>query len=175
MGDSLERYIIENREQFDQEEPSDELWQRIQKKRSNHQDRWSMLWKIAAMLFMVSTVILMVERNLGDTSSVDGMEPIMTEFSNVEDYYIKMIAEKKVELSKLASNDLKRGFLIEIERLDEQYEQLKMTYEKQNASEMVTDAMISNLKMRIEILNKQLEILKELKRQKEDETNTFEI
>ncbi len=174
MGDSLERFIVNNREAFDDLEPTAEVWQKIRKKRSYKDKVVNVLWRVAAVVLLVSTVLLILER--GNDQERGAQERGLTdEFSKVEDYYTSLIIHKKQEILNSKNPSLRRGFLIEIERLDEQYEKLKETYLEQNAGDMLTDAMINNLKLRIQILNKQLEILNQMNKDQENEKSYSEI
>ncbi|WP_421869921.1 hypothetical protein [Marinoscillum sp.] len=168
MGDQLERFIQTNREEFDSELPSENVWRSIHQGQTKA-GRWLGLWKVAAVVLLMSTVYLVVERQLDSTSSRD--VAIDSEFKQVEQYYTQLISQKKSEISTYGQTNLSREFILEIERLDQLYAQLKQTYARQNSSDLISDMMIKNLQLRIEILNKQVQILKELKN-KENETNT---
>lgn len=166
MDDRIEHFIAANRSAFDDEEPSEKVWQHIARKRQKNS--WGVLWKIAAVVFLISTTYLIAERNF-DTSADEGQSEQLSEFTQVESYYTMLIAEKKTEISNMADGELKREFLLEIEQLDEQYGQLKQTYKNQHSGDLLMDAMINNLRLRIDILNQQLEILKKLKQQTDEE------
>lgn len=173
MSDRLEKYVMENRAMFDTEEPGDEVWKVIhQKIRRNPFER---IWKVAAVLLLFSTVYLIIDRNLPEETPSGETLADTIEFSQVEDYYTKLIAEKKAEITKYNKTKLKRSFLVEIERLDRMYEELKITYSKQNSTDMLIDAMISNLKLRIDILNQQLKILKKLNAAKDENEPSITI
>lgn len=167
MGDQLERFIQDNRQEFDSDQPSDQVWQGIQQK-SIKKDKWLGLWKVASVVLLISTVYLILDKRERDSgNNTVAME---TEFQQAEKYYTQMIAHKKQEIAASGQSELSREFLVEIERLDQMYAQLKETYKSQNSSELISDMMIKNLQMRIEILNKQMKILNDLKNQ-ENETN----
>lgn len=172
MGDQLERFIINHREEFDTDEPLGDVWGHIQRKNQTSQ-KWTGLWKAAAVVFLISTIFLIVEKKMSE--SVLTESAMSGEFVQVEDYYTELIGQKKQEIAAYGENELGREFLIEIERLDKMYASLKQTYMSQNSSEVITDMMIQNLQLRIEILNKQVKILNELKRQENESTNDMEI
>lgn len=160
MGDELEKFVKENRTSFDTEMPDEQVWARIH--RQVHRKRpVELFWRIAAVLLLMSTVYLAVDRNIKNRSTEEVTEQ-GTEFGQVERYYSTLIAEKKAEIARFDRGNLKRSFLVEIERLDQLYDELKDTYKNQHAGDILVDAMISNLKLRIDILNQQLKILKKL-------------
>lgn len=166
MGDQFERFITENRELFETEVPSDMLWGKIHN-RSKKKD-YSIYWKVAAIIMMVSTLILLIDRNFRDVESSEMAQVEISEFQTVEQYYNQMIAERKVELLNTSNTQLRKEFLTELDLLDQKYQELKKTYLNQNSSEMLTDAMINNLRIRLELLNQQLRILQNLKEHKNE-------
>lgn len=171
MGDRLEQFVMKNREEFDRDEPSDKVWQNIRKK-SRSGDQWIFAWKTAAVLLLISTLYLVLERKM-DLETEDSEMVLTSEFDQVESYYTTLISQRRQEISQYSKGSLERDFLMEIDRLDQMYAQLKRTYQNQNSSDIVTDAMISNLQLRMNILNKQLEILKELKQQEDERDSTI--
>lgn len=173
MGDQLEQFVSKNRESFDSEGPSDKVWGAIASRK--RRKPLVHLWKVAAILFLISTVYLIVERAGFRVDSPDGVPAELTEFARVETYYTQLIAQKKMEVTKLAGSDLERDFLKEIETLDEMYTELKQTYMEQNSTDLLTDAMINNLQLRIEILNQQLAILIQLKQQQDGKVSISQI
>ena len=167
MGDQLEKFIINHRDGFDNIEPSDELWSKIDHKLERKSFNMAVVWKVAAVLFLVSTIVLLVDR-----SGQEGHQgPLLSqEFVEAEDYYVMMINERKQLIAEQLSPEQEEIFLTEINELDAMYIELKKTYQTNASSERVVDAMINNLQLRLEILNRQLEILKQMKGQNQ-ETN----
>lgn len=176
MDNSLEKFIRTNRAAFDDQDPSEEVWSRISAQRQSKGTGWQgLFWKVAAVLLLLSTSYLIIDKNLSSSDQAINPNRQNSDFAQVEIYYSSIITNKKQELVKVADPTLRRSFLMELERLDEQYDQLKKTYHKQQASDMLTDAMINNLKIRIEILNKQLRILSEMQNLQENEKTISEI
>ncbi len=174
MGDRLEKFIENHREEFDVEVPSDLIWDKIRKQSKSHTSGRSQYWKIAAVFFLISTLALLIDR-VGFNGSKDNSTTAFTsDFRQVESYYVGMIEEKRNEVLTQSDTQLSRSFLKEIEELDEVYSQLKEVAKLNNPGTTMTDAMINNLQMRIEILNKQLAILKSLRNEK-DEISNIEI
>lgn len=166
MGDQFERFISENRDLFDQEEPGEMLWAQIHS-RTKKRD-YSVYWKVAAVILMVSTLALLWDRSFHTASAIENEQAELGEFETVEQYYNQMITERKVELLNTSNTQLRNEFLAELDMLDQRYQDLKKTYLNQNSSEMLTDAMINNLQIRLELLNQQLRILQSLKEQKNE-------
>ncbi|MFT4833586.1 MAG: hypothetical protein ACI83W_000461 [Marinoscillum sp.] len=174
MGDRLEKFVEKHREEFDVELPSEVLWDKIRKQSNPYTFGKSQYWKIAAVFFLISTLALLIDR-VGFNLSEDNSSTAFTaDFRQVESYYVGMIEAKRNEVLSQSDTQLSRSFLKEIEQLDVVYSELKEVAKLNNPGTTMTDAMINNLQMRIEILNKQLAILKSLKNEK-DEVSNIEI
>lgn len=173
MGDKLERFVLENRDQFDDEMPSAQVWVNIAKKKQKKPVL--IYWKVAAILLMISTLYLIVDRHFGDEGAVQMSVNESPEFQSVESYYVQLISQKRKQISTSQDARLKHEFLAELELLDHKYNELKQTYQYQNSSEILTDALINNLKLRLDLLNQQLNILEALQNQKGNEIPTSEI
>ncbi len=92
---------------------------------------------------------------------------IAPELAEVEAYYVSQIREKKSQLSdydlKVLGLDGQQEIDAELARLDKSYLQLKkQLYTNPNTDEIMS-AMIQNLQLRIGVLNRQLEVLQNLK------------
>lgn len=170
MGDQFEKFIINNRNQFDDQEPSLDLWNKIEKEVTPKSFSFSLVWKVAAVLFLISTIVLLVDR----TNEPIGAE-LSQEFIQAEDYYITMINQRKLVIKEQLTPDQEQLFLDEINQLDDIYLDLKKTYQSNASNERVVDAMINNLQLRLDILNKQLEILENIKNNKNEKDNTIQI
>ncbi|MFY0605389.1 MAG: hypothetical protein JXR10_01660 [Cyclobacteriaceae bacterium] len=175
MGDSLERFVSENREEFDADVPSREIWAKIESVTSKKRSDSMNVWKVAAVLLLISTIGLLLERTGAYSEGSDEMTANLTEFQQVETYYISQILDKKRELSNIQAGERKSEFLNEIAELDHVYMELKKMAQKQTSESMLTDAMIANLQLRLEVLNQQLEVLKRYKNEKINEVGNVEI
>lgn len=171
MGDQLEKYIMEHRDAFDDAEPSQNLWNEIDQKLDKKKTNFSVVWKVAAVLFLVSTVVLLVDRQ---EDSMSG--PVLSqEFMEAEDYYVSMIAQRRQLITEKLTPEQEEAFLSEINDLDSMYLELKKTYEVNASNERIMDAMINNLQLRLDILNRQLEILENIKGQTDANETFIEI
>jgi hypothetical protein len=171
MGDQFEKFIIENREAFDSANPSEKAWIKIDQKLSKKQAIWPAIWKVAAVLFMVSTIYLMIDRNMNQSEGA----VLSEEFTQAEDYYVKLISQKRLAIKEQLTPEQHEQFLVEIDQLDSMYVELKKTYQTNASNDRVMDAMISNLQLRLDILNKQLDILQNIKNQDNENDISIEI
>lgn len=171
MDDQIEQFVKKNRSHFDDDEPSPEVWDRIER-RVGRQYGISFWWKVAAVCFLSSTIYFALDRN--SEPPIHTAE-VITEFAQAEAYYTQIISMKKAEIASFERDQLEEVFLNEIDKLDQMYLDLKDTYDRQNSTELVIDAMISNLQLRMEILNQQLKVLKQLKEAHDETESTAQI
>ncbi|MEO9964928.1 MAG: hypothetical protein ABJF11_04015 [Reichenbachiella sp.] len=176
MKDKLDNFISEHRQSFDDLEPRAETWIKIrndldqQKPKGN--TTW--IWKAAAAVFLCLSVGLAIERtmNLGPAqiASVETGSP-STELREVESYYTQLISVKRDEIESVIEDKglVDMELLRDIEQLDSMYLNLKDDLEKNQNDERLINAMIQNLQLRVEILNKQLKILERISKYEEDE------
>jgi len=175
MGDFLEKLAKESRDQFDTGVPSNNVWSRI-----NHglerdgASSWKRnLWKYAAILFLVSTVVLLTDR-LGVRSSESVQTAEASDFDQIEHYYTQLIEEKQDLLTTYESEALEESFRNDLDQLDDLYAELKDQFENDIGDQKVKDAMIINLKIRLDILSRQIEILEKLN-DSEDESQEIDF
>lgn len=172
MGDQLEQFISENKEAFNDIPPSDHVWRNIDRG-LRKKDRWLQLaWRVAAVLFLGSTIYLLAERSV---NRVHEGPTFSEEFQQAEDYYTQLINLRREEIKERLTPEQLDTFLEEIDQLDLLYDELKKTYKTNAASERLLDAMINNLQLRLNILNKQLEILENIKGQNDESESIIEI
>lgn len=164
MGDQLEQFIQENKSSFDINATtvSEQRWQSIQRQLPKQPGSGtSIIWKVAAVIFLVSTSILLMDRfTLSEEDGVVSSQ--YEEFLQVEAFYTGMIEAKRTEIASYELEELSDDFLAEVARLDTLYDELKLTFDQRAKDQVVLDAMIQNLQLRIEILNQQLKILETL-------------
>lgn len=167
--DRLESFIRENKDQLDVPRKEDEGWEDIRKKlNSEKKTDWSVYWKVAAVLFFVSTMALtamLLQSDAGE-EPIAKAENTIENTGTVEGYYLNLISTKKSEYKKLANDEQSRELLRELENFDEAYQELKTSFKEINEEELA-QAMIENLRLRVLILNEQIELIKNGQAQEE--------
>jgi hypothetical protein len=95
-------------------------------------------------------------------------DPENTEENKEMYYYAKLIELKHEELKTLEKDEplLYRQFSGDVQKLDSVYHSLKTQLPNNSNREQVIEAMISNLQLQIGLLNKQLDIIKQIKHSK---------
>jgi hypothetical protein len=103
------------------------------------------------------------------------MGDISPDLKKVEDFYLTGI---NVQLASLEKNDeneeLINGYLIRLGELDTEYKALNKELNEVGPTEASITALIDNLKLRLELLFKLKNKLKELKNQNNEQVNSIE-
>jgi|JI8StandDraft_2_1071088.scaffolds.fasta_scaffold01154_15 hypothetical protein len=133
------------------------------------------LWRAAAVFVLIFAgygVFKYMNPNEETQINVAQMDlkKINPELAEVEVYYTSMIQQKKEELKKMNPENLVE-FEKDFQSLDSTYQQLKIDFYKNPNHEQVTNAMIQNLKLRIEILERQIEILEKYSKPQKENKN----
>ncbi|TXK50879.1 hypothetical protein FVR03_04290 [Pontibacter qinzhouensis] len=202
MKDSLKDFVEQNREEFDVFEPRPELWQEICKElpakkeeakviRFSFGDNTSFstdfaFMRVAAAVLLLlgcGLTLLLTKQNVANNANTIAateqvtINRIAPELVEVEAYYTTLINSKKNELSdydlKVLGLDDDQSIDRELARLDSNYKELKQQLYTTPNTEKVMGAMIQNLQIRIEVLNRQLEVLEKIEQmQKTQNINT---
>ena len=170
MPDPIERYIRENRMAFDDEQPGPEVWKGISRQmgweRSHKPTYSALMWKAAAVFFLFLSIWLIVDRFADrDGAALSDEDQLSSEVMEVEMYYTALISERKQQLELLAQGheSLRSEFIAELDGLDSMYNLLKKQMVSGNEAEIAA-SMALNLQMRIDLLNRQLNILQNIKK-----------
>ncbi len=179
----LERFVRDNREDFDQLEPDDSLWKRIEcelgdaepeivaapVKSVPHFRNWGRVyfdWRVAAGLLLALGVSYLVYLNqqYGVTRDPQVALSVPT-YAREFTQYNQAIEQKHRELIRLATDnpDLYKEFSTDLVRLEKSYGNLRSELNKAPNQEALVQAMIQNLQWQIDLLNQQLSILQRIK------------
>ena len=176
--DKLEKFIINNRNEFDDLEPNPAIWNKIQKKEPKTIElNWTkILVRMAAMVVIfVSSYIFFdytgkqnnnQELAKSRLENFEG-ESIYEDLMEAEFYYSSQIKQRKEEFYHLAGNNspLRNDINIELSELDNIFRELKEDLNDNANNEEVVVAMIQNYRLKLEILE---EILMQLEPAKEN-------
>ncbi|MEM6524954.1 MAG: hypothetical protein AAF693_14215 [Bacteroidota bacterium] len=154
MSDKLRNFIDTNRDAFDDQEPSDRVWTGIHKGTKKRNLQW--VWKAAAIFFFLSSIVLYIGQDNKEKILLSQQVKISSDFKDIESFYFQMISEKKILINSYEDHqDLDYAYEQDLQNLDAMYEVLKDEL-KSNPSKKVVDALLLNLVVRIDILNKEL-------------------
>lgn len=172
--DNLEQFIKSEREAFDHKEPREKLWARIESGMDPKQDRWVWIWKAAVLVLIPLCGFLLWERGQNDqlAQEMPGSDIYVDpEFEETELYYSQLISQKQVTIDHFEIDDplIKESFRLDIAALDTLYLDLKTEF-IETSNSAVLEAMVSNLQLRMELLNQQLMILEKIENDKDEKS-----
>ena len=188
MNNNFERFIQQNRKDFDTEQPSEKVWDKIEQtipvkkeaKRFSMNDvlKWS---AAAAVLFIALTSVYFIyikEKDSHETSTAgigtdnrpDSAKPeeldgIAPEYAVQFKRFNETIETQQEELRKATTNQpsLYKQFEEDLKVLDSSFIALKNQAEHTPNRDVLIKAMIQNLQLQAELLGRQLLIIKDIK------------
>lgn len=177
---TVEQFINNNRDDFDSENMKDN-WSKIeasikQKKNKQSTRYW---WAAAAAILIMVTGLLFLNKWNTKVMAPTAVKPVelpARELTNEIDpsytYQMNQFAYQiKIRQTELTENKnqqpgLYKQFLKDNNRLDSSYNYLKEELNANPNKEILLDAMIQNLQLKLDLLNKQLHIIKQSKNKK---------
>ena len=180
---NMEKFIRDNRDEFDHLEPSDKIWEQIESGMYKKNQpaklvsmtilKWSVAAAVVLILGLTSLYILNKNENSvpGELTKVNPaakdpvVEQIDPQYGQMVAQFSTLIESKQKELRSLEKDNpsLYAQFSTDIKKLDSNYQVLRNTLPANPNKEQLLQAMISNLQMQIDLLNQQLSIIKKVK------------
>jgi hypothetical protein len=156
MKDNIEDFIRNNRNAFDDKEPSEKVWTKIDQAIKPKQSVWNSLtvWRAAAVLFMGLSIYLLIPKDYHPVQN----EVAMKEFRDVEAFYVKQISDKVEMIDEFNKNEGLNGFTHDFQQLEAMYLVLREEM-KSRPSQKVKDALVLNLLVQIDLLNQHIHSL----------------
>lgn len=190
MKDRLERFIRDNREDFDNEEPRPDLWSRIEqgitvpepKPDNEAPRRFNSLarsgnplfgrsaysWRIAASatVLLLASMFLYINHRYGVTQQPE-VVAVSPAYAKEFATYTQLIDDKRTELKQMTESNpaLYQQFATDLDRLEHSYQGLKADLPENPNQEVLIQAMIQNLQLQIDLLNQQLDVIQRIKQQ----------
>lgn len=182
MFRKLEKFIGDNRKEFDDEVPSVAVWQNIAAGLAEKQQKKFILtplykWSIAASILLTAgiTIFLMLNNkkptgNFTASVKTDSAANANNAPDNTPEVneFAKLVTLKQEELKALAPEqpELYKKFTTDINQLDSSYKSLKGQLSVTPNREILIEAMIQNLQLQLNVLNQQLNIINQIKQSK---------
>jgi hypothetical protein len=171
MKDSLKNFIRKHRDEFDDKQPGDRVWSKIENHLPGRRlTLWSnvRVWRAAAVLFLTLSVYLMMSRTGNQSISAERAQ-LQIEFSDLENFYNEQISDKIELISTIQEFNNEEAFTQDLEKLDAMYQVLREQM-KAHPSEKIKDALILNMLVRIDLLNQQIKNLEDSEKRKDEVT-----
>ncbi len=159
--DNLERFILENRESFDNEVPGLRVWAGIDK-HLEHRPSPRIVWMKRLRIAASVALLLMAGGAAGaylagpSSSKVKSLADISPEHAEMERYFNTQIQDKMALLASYEQNAYVKEDIRELEALYEQMK-LELSNAPEGAQEKIIQAMINNYQTKIDILERVLE------------------
>jgi hypothetical protein len=177
-NNKLKKFIWDHRDEFDDEVPSEKVWQNIEGTFSEKKKKKAVIaplykWSMAAAAVLVISVSAYLMLNKKKGAIID--PPVVMEKPDTNnlppdfipqiDVIVTTIVLKQDELKVLAKDqpELYVRFTKDISQLDSSYNILKDQLKATPNKEVLLQAMIQNLQLQLNVLNQQLSIINQIK------------
>jgi len=160
--DELERHIRDHREEMDIHEPDPSLWNRIKKGLPGREIRLrEMLWRAAVAVVIAGTTMLAVFSVIRFRERItDPQVAAVRESYYYYDSQIKILFEEAEPLLT-ANPDIDTELRLGMDVLDSLSAEIIKDLNDNIASSEVLEALIGNYRLRIELLEEMLQLMKE--------------
>ncbi len=190
--DNLEKFVLQNREAFDDKAPSMDLWNKLadelakedlQKTSQRPQKMLPVrkVWQMAAGFAAVMLLGWLLQwKYLQNPATVSqdtvqaqpSFQKIAPEIAEAETYYFMQINQLQSNLKKYNSKTVgieNSEVSQEVEKLDTVYQNLKKDFYSSGGQEEVVRAMIQNLQLRLQLLQQHLDVVEKAEKLKKGE------
>jgi hypothetical protein len=166
--DKLEEHIRKNREDLDRYSPSSKTWRKISREINKEKAPMRKWLSIAAMFVVILGTALVFIRYSGPGKGLlkSGKAAETTqnpELKETEIYYNNLVNSIYLEAKPLltANPDVQRELVTDISHIDSICSEIKKDLKDNVANQEVVEALIQNYRIKIQLLEDMLTILKE--------------
>jgi len=183
MKNKLERFVQQNRDDFDSDLPERNIWKEIEQLPATPVKKifgyFTRMQVAATVLVIVNVAVLafLFERKIPLADTVTVKAPAEQVMENKEPVYqaeldqiSKVIEAKLVGLKEIKRSNpvLYKKFTSALEQLNDSYRELEKDLNNNPNREQLLEAMIQNLSLQQELLNQQLSIYQKIKQNKHE-------
>lgn len=169
---NLERFIRDNREEFDHEVPSLEVWSKIDRKVNGKVANVVFLSRSRIISYAAAAVILLgigvflgsqfQQKELPVVASIAGEEPALPQqYAEIEDYYRHQYEQQVQMLTNYQVDPTFKEDLVEFEQVMQELKTELAKAPKGN-EERIVSAIIQNYQLKIDILKRVLDRMQTL-------------
>ena len=186
MSKRFEDFMHDNNEEFNEIEPSADLWGKIEaqlnfldQEQEQPKKREAKTFSLGFVLKVAASVIIVMGIGFGiyiqsqkGTKGVD-LAAINPEYAQQQVRYASLVETKLTELKSASKNDpqLYKEFSAEIAKMDSTYKKLNNDLATSPNQERVLRAMIRNLQIQTEVLTQQLNVIEQFNQMKKEQNN----
>lgn len=175
---NLEDIIRENKSEFDNRIPPELAWSNISAKLQQKQKKlaWKPYVAAASIMLFMSLTWLVANHKLSERYD----ESVAVEQEEVQDaqmQFTALIEIKKNELHQYKSKypELVNDFDRQLIELQNSYKTLLPLLKDKNKRDIVLQSVIENLQLQVNVLNQQIEIIKQYKTQKNESKKVVQL
>jgi len=173
MNTSLENRFKDLKGQFDTKEPSIGHFDRFEARLKGVEKKKLNLWKPLAIAASLLLLISFAWPYLNAKNTID-LKDVSPQMEETQSYFVSVINQELKEIGKLESTKNKKVIddaLIQIKKLENDYNKLTVQLKESNEDKRVIFAMIDNYQKRIEILKS---VLNQINTIEQSKYNTHE-
>jgi hypothetical protein len=169
--DNLEEHIRKNRKYFDKYNPPDKIWKKINKElnleKSLRRKQW---FSIAAMIVVILGTALVLfkpqfrwSESARNKNNEKRLYQSVPQLKETEIYYTNLINTLYKEATPLLTNnpDVKKELNTDLSQIDSICSDIKKDLKDNISNKEVVEALIQNYRIKIQILEDMLSVLKE--------------
>lgn len=163
--DNIEKFISANKSEFDVDLPSDQIWLQIEMnlKAKRKKNRIRSISVAASLLILFASSMFLFQ--LKNDTNVNADEIINKDVLEAQTQFSSLIEIKRSELNqyKYAQPELINELNKQLKDLQMNYNALLPQLKDENKKDLIVQALIENLQLQLEVLNRSLEIVQNLK------------
>jgi hypothetical protein len=165
-ADRLESFVNENRHEFDRMEPSDKIWESINKqldeqpKQRIRRMNWMKVAAVVAVMIGIPAIVYQLRfADQKQSAKAVQVDPEVQELIEAEAFYAQEVSGKLVEIQKCYKiyPELKGEIEGDLNELDTMYRSLKRDLKDNISNKEVIEAMIENNRYRLKLVDEVLE------------------
>jgi hypothetical protein len=175
---NLEQFIQNHHQDFDMHEVSAGLWDKIDKSLGKEIEPDEVVfkfkkssisrfksWAIAASVLLVMGYLSVFYLNNKSDSTEQIVAEVAPQYGDKMVQYTSLIESKREEIKQIENHDpvMYKEFATEIEKLNQDYQNLQTELSQTPNQEDLVKAMVQNLQVQLDILNRQLMIIEKVK------------
>lgn len=164
--DNLEKFISDNKSEFNIDAPSDKMWLNIENKLKSKKKkaRFKSLSVAASLLIVFASSMFLVQMKT-NTNTINTADVIVNkEVLTAQAQFSSLIEIKRSEINQYKNSqpDLVAELDKQLKDLQANYNMLVPQLKDDNKKEIIVQALIENLQLQLEILNRSLEIIQNI-------------
>lgn len=184
--DKLEEYIMDNREEFDMAELPEGHFERFKQKldaQSSKKRTPVMYIRYASAAAVIAVMLTLSVLYVNDNwisprqDKLPSLADVSPEFAEAEAYFVSTINHQEQTIDELGQEGLeveKQMFMKEVQDMDSVYTKLQKELKANPNDERVVNAMIKHYQMRIKVMTRIVNQLKQVKQIKNQKTQNHD-